>query len=90
MTIREAFAKAGHPVPAGAKIYANAVVNEEWNWWYDFDNKARACFVWDDGDWSQENGIDDVYMIFVPLDNLPAIDAFDALPECVRKEVKGK
>lgn len=75
MTVREAFAKAGHPVPEDAMIgYSN--ITGAWRWGA---NDAHGTFF---RGWAIANGPS---AITPNLANLPARDAYDALPECVRK-----
>jgi len=80
MTVREAFALAGYPVPEGATLV-----------WASFDWIATAnnpwktyCFLEDE--WVPET---DICMGFrdIDLSNLPAKNAWSALPTCVRKAI---
>lgn len=85
MTIREAFAKAGYPVPVDAMIGSWTTSGL---WFYSFE----GCSFWfkhPSGPWVKDGPWDyhrrDMAMRMIKLDNLPAVDALDALPECVRK-----
>lgn len=96
MTVREAFAKAGHPVPERWKIVPmlgtigvlaenRDKLGETWvSDWYEF---ASADTI--DGEtWMLiHKGQRDTAKV-IDLSNLPAVDAYDALPECVQKVVE--
>lgn len=86
VTVREAFALAGFPVPEGAKIV------------YEFPAGMR--FIKDYGSQMEELSFEDGFIVSSEslswglcakiakaspdLSSLPAIDAYDALPEIVR------
>ncbi len=84
MTVREAFALAGHPVPDGATIHHES----DWTdlrrgWIYHLDGQ-RFRFT-NLPSWVKINSA----KVSPPdFSNLPAIDALEALPECVRKVVQ--
>lgn len=83
LSVREAFAKAGHPVPEGAYIYFDHEEGIPDAWWY---ATAEAwCFFVSEGWGAVHGGIE---RDPIDLSNLPAADAYDALPECVRKVVE--
>ena len=90
MTVMEAFAKAGHPVPEGALVYMN-----ERHTWQCRRTKTKHrngeltsyYYVWRPGRW-ECTGVGRGFRCDIALSNLPAADAYDALPECVRKVVE--
>lgn len=81
MTVREAFAKAGHPVPDGARVGLSGR-----DWFYSVDCRRASVFSAAAGGWltPPNSGYLDIR---VDLSNLPALDACNALPECVQKVV---
>ena len=102
LTVREAFALAGHPIPDGARIIAHflllpggtaADVNRYWTWRLITD---VGHFL--DGRWQIEkiNESDPKDMVRVisavsiNLTNLPAQDCIDSLPECVKEAIVRK
>lgn len=109
MTVREAFAKAGHPVLDRCKIvYAydgyveehdllddtsveQVVQNITPDWWTVENPPYRNWELFDDGWTDPGNMMKPCGWLRHPLpdlSNLPAIDAYDALPEVVRKVVE--
>lgn len=91
MTVREAFAKAGHPVEDGWAILWFGV---QWNlrtggeagpiyrkvFGNDYTGSAIK-FEWE----ACDSVIPFNFRLSPDLSNLPAIDAYDALPKCVRE-----
>ena len=102
LTIREAFAAAGHPVHEADCIHCRPG-NDDWMslWFTDFGGLGDLVMVFDeDGappEWVELDEADRVLRKFydtrfdsayITLNNLPAIDAIAALPSCVRKVVE--
>jgi hypothetical protein len=85
VTVREAFHNAGYPVPEGPLYYAST-------WWVPASFYSELYTFTPTGDrwvylemhWADPFG----HTANFDLSNLPAIDAYDALPEVVRKVVK--
>lgn len=86
MTVREAFAKAGYPVPEGAFMTLKGM-SRPLAWKYSYKKKdfifqqLRGVWAWDSA--GNTNSLCDVN-----LSNLPAVDAFDALPKCVQEVIE--
>ena len=80
VTVAEMFEAAGHPVPKGGFPLLYDDVDDNW---------YRPDFVWFDGDkWVVEDeGMPDRAKS-PDLSRLPALDAWDALPEVVKAVVK--
>lgn len=79
VTVAELFAAAGHPVPEGDFPLLYDDVDDNW---------YRPDFVWFDGDkWVVDDGIADRAKS-PDLSRLPALDAWDALPQIVKAVVK--
>ena len=86
MTVREAFAKAGHPVPEGVKeirsnggghmvaFTARAVILWESTGW---EHESEWCVA----EWHHHQGWRNATSVYLSQD---ARDYYDALPECVR------
>lgn len=112
MTVREAFAAAGHPVPAdGTTMH---VKFDENTWCIDsdyglFEFSDRDAIIEDAKGWGHDiSGLVDIaavpefdwlcfplsepenneFDVRFDLSNLPAADAYDALPEVVQKVVQ--
>lgn len=90
MTIREAFAAAGHPVPEAAKITFDDCYrcnHRAWFWFTEGDD-VRRFDTWSNC-WSEAHarlGVSNRVFFYRRLDisTLPAIDALDALPDAVK------
>jgi hypothetical protein len=86
MTVREAFEKAGYPVPDDAKIvrdWCYSCNEDEWAW-HSPTRYAESFSKWKGKRLAQYADI--VWLRRATnLTNLPAIDAYDVLPGCVRK-----
>lgn len=79
MTVREAFAAAGHPVPEGYELACS---------WHDdcwFARKGEDYVVF--GPELEGVSIRVINAVGINLSNLPAIDAYDALPDVVKAVV---
>lgn len=88
MTVREAFEKAGHPVPPGRIAFDSS--GHRYDWFGRCDDvggtRHKQGFKFIGDQWSFlpcEPGYK--FESQIDLSNLPAIDAYAALPECVRK-----
>lgn len=97
MTVREAFEKAGHRIPRGNKIIFRLVVTSSMM----VGDGASMCWFavgngefWFGDTWvhfgeTSHHPINVSHSSIDPdLSNLPAIDAYDALPDVVKKVVK--
>lgn len=98
MTIREAFAKAGHPVMEGRPIFVaycgkeiNYANRPEWIAPSSSDGIHGYRFFLGAQHWMPDEPFSTSrgwIISRIDLSNLPAIDALDALPECVREVVQ--
>lgn len=97
LTVAEAFAKAGHQIPEGARLVAHFLVvgnmtasdvSRYWTW-----RNVTELGHFLDGRWQVDKINEDdptdpirvVTAVSINLRNLPAKDCLDALPECVRE-----
>lgn len=98
MTVREAFAKAGYPVPEGkalSLVMRSYEDTPDWGFWDEsggFDERPSPWFFKpqreeEDFPYLWYPCTADDYMVIDGLDlsNLPAEDAYDALPSVVRE-----
>lgn len=88
MTVREAFEKAGYPVPEGCRLLL-----EEMNrygvcaWLCVHETGTTFQFRQLSNEWGWRNACKSWKPPF-SIANLPATDAYDALPDVVKKVVK--
>lgn len=99
MTVREAFALAGHPVPEGAELRYVPDTPLYDDAWIIYLKEPHTTITWfaprrNDKGWEKEQDEDfsshASQLTTFDLSNLPAIDAYDALPEVVRAVVKSE
>ena len=90
VTIADAFALAGHPVPEGREIHWQQVRSDDdkhyefYQIWQDDGRWMVAPFR--DGEWLyRDNCWQSSPVVSPALSRLPVSDAFDALPELVQK-----
>lgn len=81
LTVREAFEKAGHPVPEGARLEYS-----EDNWSYLHEDRTTHWGLSSER-WAYSSPYTRPVTHF-DLSNLPARDALEALPQEVRKVVE--
>lgn len=94
MTIREAFAKSGYSVPSTFNLFVGMYDGDSKIGFLDLDPLTKEATLWTvqscygQPGWMYLSSDQCEIAYGIIIDNLPAIDALDALPECVRKVVQ--
>ena len=93
VTVEELFAAAGFPIPEGAKLvaYLNGLSEVEWGYGVMENGGIHLSRIWvRGGSWSDMNHSTVHYAssVLPDLRRLPALDAWDALPEVVQQVVQ--
>ena len=100
VTVAELFEAAGHPVPEGARLFAHFLVGDGmtasdvrryWGWRLITEVGHFLNGAWQVDKIDEANASDPIRIISavsIDLSRLPALDAWDALPEIVKAVVK--